>query len=128
MSKHAHVDPEYQRWVKKYPHFPGVAECVRLIRENKAKGAWADIISDELAENAVDCLTELIAAFRDATSDDVRLHVMMALEIARVPESVPFLEEVLRQGDTKYATYAERSLSGVDTKEARTALRNAKHA
>ena len=44
--------PEYRRWRRKYPRYPGVAECARLIRARKAKGEWADIIASELAENA----------------------------------------------------------------------------
>src|SRR5258708_5149255 len=97
-----HIDPEYRRWAQKYPHFPGVAECVRLIRENKAKGAWADIIAFELADNAVSCLPELIKVYRQATNDDAPLYVMMALEIARPPKAVPFLIEVLRESDDRY--------------------------
>jgi hypothetical protein len=120
-----HVDPEYQRWGRRYPRFPGVAECARLIRAGKARGAWADIIAFELAENAASCLAELIATFRDDPGADVRLYVMMALDIARVPASVPFLGEVFREGDPRYVPYAERALRGIDTSEARTLLWNA---
>jgi len=123
-----HDDPEYRRWGQKYPHFPGVAECVRLIRAGKAKGAWADIIAYELAGHATDCLTELIAAYREATSDDVPLYVMMALDIARPPEAVPFLAEVLREGDLRFTPYAQSALKGIDTRESRTALWNIEHA
>ena len=120
-----HVDPEYQHWGRRYARFPGVAECARLIRAGKARGAWADIIVLELSENAAACLTEMIQTFRNETSGDVRIYIMMALEIARVPASVPFLAEVLREADPSYIPYAERALRGIDTTEARTALRNA---
>ena len=117
-----HIDPECQRWGRKYPHFPGVAECVRLILARKAKGAWADIIRQELAENAVSCLQDLIDAFRNNPSGDVRLYVMMALDIARPPEAAPFLAEVLPEGDARLSGYAESALRGIDTPEARKAL------
>ncbi|MCI0637666.1 MAG: hypothetical protein L0Y72_02125 [Gemmataceae bacterium] len=120
-----HVDPEYQRWGRRYPRFPGVAECASLIRAGKARGAWADIIAFELSENAATCLAELIETFRNEPSGDVRLYVMMALDIARVPASVPFLAEVLREADPRYIAYAERALRCIDTSEARTALWNA---
>ena len=120
-----HIDPEYQRWGRRYPRFPGVAECTSLIRAGKARGAWADIIAFELAENAATCLAELIETFRDDPSGDVRLYVMMALDIAHVPASVPFLAEVLRDADSRYVPYAERALRGINTSEARTALWNA---
>ena len=123
-----HVDPEHRRWGRKYPRFPGIAECVRLIRARKARGAWAEIIAYELAENASSCLPELIDAFRNDSKRDVRLYVMMALETARLPEAVPFLEEVLRAGDEVFASYAERALRGINTAEARAALWNATHA
>jgi hypothetical protein len=119
-----HVDPEYQRWGRRYPRFPGVAECASLIRAGKACGAWADIIACELAENAGTCLAELIAAFRNDPGGDVRLYVMMALDIARVPACVPFLAEVLREADPRYVPYAEQALRGINTPEARTALWN----
>ena len=79
------IDPEEQRWGRKYPRFLGVAECARLIRARKAKGTWADIIVNELAENAAGCLDELIELFHTDPNDDVRLYVMMALDIARIP-------------------------------------------
>jgi hypothetical protein len=129
MSKRAtkhrdHPDPEYQRWGRMYPRFPGVAECMRLIRTGKAKGAWADIIVHELAEHASVCLSELVATFHSDCSDEVRLYVMMALELAQPPEAVPFLVEVLRQGDARFAPYSERTLRAIDTAEARRFLWN----
>ena len=120
-----HVDPEYKRWGRRYARFPGVAECVRLIRAGKARGAWADIIASELAENSATHLGELIETFRNDPSGDVRLYVMMALDIARVPASIPFLAEVLREADPRYVPYAEHALQGFDTPEARTVLWNA---
>jgi hypothetical protein len=122
-----HMDPEYQRWGRKYPRFPGIAECARLIRAGKAKGAWADIIAQELAEHAAACLAELIQTYRTDPSDGVRLYMMMALEIAQLPESVPFLIEVLHDGNPMFTRYAERALQSINTPEARTALWNATH-
>src|SRR5262249_14087950 len=117
-----HIDPECQRWGQKYPRFPGVAECARLILARKAKGAWVDIIVQELAENAASCLQDLVDAFLNHPGGDVRLYVMIALDIARSPEAVPFLTEVMREGDSILAGYAESALRGIDTSEARKAL------
>ncbi len=117
-----HVDPEYQRWGRRYPCFPGVAECASLIRAGKACGAWADIIAVELAENAEACLAELIETFRSDPGSNVALYIMMALDIARVPASVPFLAEVLREADPRYVPYADRALQGINTSEARPVL------
>jgi hypothetical protein len=117
-----HVDPEYQRWGLCYPRFPGVAACARLIRTGKARGAWCDIICFELAENAPTCLPDLIETFRSEQCVDVRLNFMMALEIASIPTSVPFLAEVLQKGDERYAPHAVRALRNIDTSESRTVL------
>ena len=122
-----HRDPEYRRWHRKYPRFPGIDECARLIRAGKAQGAWADILAYELAENANCCLPLLIDPFRNDSSDDVRLYVMMALEIAGLQESVPFVVEVLRGGDPRFVPYAERTLRSINTQVARTALWQAGH-
>jgi hypothetical protein len=122
------MDPDQQRWGKQYPRFPGVAECVRLILAKKARGIWAENIVHELAENAEACLPELIAAYRDTSSDDVTKYVMMALDIARPPAAIPFLSEVLRDGNETDRYYARTALNGINTREARIALRNAEQA
>jgi hypothetical protein len=122
-----HIDPECQRWGRKYPRFPGVAECVRLIRARKAQGAWADIIVEELTDNASQCLSDLIEAFRADSNSDVRLYLMMALENARLRESVAFLAEVLADGDPRLTPFAERALRSIDTPEARTVLWKVAH-
>ena len=117
-----HPDPEFQRWGRTYPRFPGVAECVRLIRVRKATGTWADIVVYELAENAGDFLEELTNAFHEHTSDDVAMYVMMALEMAKLPESVEFLSKVLREGEARFTPYARRALQAINTRKSRTAL------
>jgi hypothetical protein len=122
-----HPDPEYLRWRRTYPRFPGVDECARLIRAGKDRGAWADIITYELAGNAKNCLPALIDTFRNDLSDEVRLYVMMALEIARLQESVPFLADILSGGDPRFTPYAKRTLHSISTREARTALWKASH-
>lgn len=123
-----HVDPEYRRWRRKYRRFPGVAECVRLIRDRKATRAWADIVAFELADNAIDHLNELIRAFRDHESDEVGLFVLMALEMAALPASVEFLSSVLRDGNVRFVPQARRALQAIDTRESRVALLNASEA
>lgn len=117
-----HIDPEHRRWGRAYPRFPGVEECARLIRDGKARGAWAYIIAHELAENAAQCLPKLIETFRTDPSESVQLYVMMALDIAHLPESVSFLAEVLQEGNPHFISYAERALKSIDTPDARKVL------
>ena len=117
-----HIDPEYRRWGRKYPRFPGVSECVRLLQVGKAKGAWIDIISFELQRHARESLLELIDAFKRDSTDHVRVLILIALENARLSESVPFLIDVLREGNPTLAPIAERALREIDTRESRSAL------
>ncbi len=122
-----HVDPEYRRWGRLYPRFPGVGECVRLIGSGKARGAWADIIAAELARHACETFEELTEAFHADGGGKVRQYVMMALELAALPRAVPFLAEVLRGDDPALIIYAERALRAIDTREARKALWDDSH-
>ncbi len=117
-----HLDPEYRRWGRTYRSFPGVDECARLILDRKATGVWADIVTFELAENASECLSEIIDTFRAHESDDVAIYILMALEMSALPASVDFLSGVLRDGNARFMPYAQRSLKAIDTKESRTAL------
>ena len=107
-----HIDPEYQHGDDRILAFLGRRKCARLIRMHKARGAWADIIVGELAENAAGSLAELIETFRTDPSDEVRLYVVMALDMARLPETVPFLAEVFRGSDPRLMPMAEQQLLG----------------
>ena len=95
-----------------------------MITKGKARGSIAELIVRDIADNAADCLPELIHAYR-AGDCDVPLYVMMALDIARPPEAVHFLAEVLKEGREPFVQYAERALRGIDTRESRKALWNA---
>jgi hypothetical protein len=123
-----HIDPEYRRWGRKFPRFPGVAECVRLLRSGNVRGAWVDIIVHELTVHAADCLKEMLEAFRSEENERVRLLVLMAIAEARVPAALSFLEDVARDQDPNFITYAVEGLSALGTSEARAALWRARHA
>lgn len=116
-----HIDPEYRRWGRKYTRFPGVPECARLIQTGEATGAWADIIVGELAENAASNIDDFERLLRDGSRGDTALFVLMALEEARLPESVGLLSSVLDNGDSQCRDYALRALRAIDTKESRRA-------
>jgi len=125
---HDAIDPDLRRWEQTYPRFPGVEECAQLIRAGKARGSWAEIIAGELAENADNHLTEMIAAFREGDGDHVSLYMMMALEIAATPASIDFLSQVLLERNEQFALYARRALQTINTRESRKALFDASHA
>jgi hypothetical protein len=123
-----HPDPEHRRWGRKYPKFPGVAECVRLLRSRKARGVWIDIIHYELTKNANLCLNDLVGAFQTETNEWVKLIVLFAICDARLSEAIPFLTEVARESHPEFAAYATKGLRSIGTVDARTALWFATHA
>jgi len=69
----------------------------------------------------------MIAAFREDPSAFFAICVIQALEEAKLPASVPFLAEVLREGNPRFRQYAVRALQEINTRESRTALFNATH-
>lgn len=117
-----HIDPEYERWKRKYPAFPGVAKCVELLRQTNVQGEWIDIICFELQDHATEDPAELIEAIRAPENKGVRLILLGVLENAAVPEAIPLFSDVLQSGDESERDYAIRGLEEIDTKEARTVL------
>jgi hypothetical protein len=117
----AHIDPEYRRWGRKYPRFPGVAECIRLLKAGNVRGAWLDIIHHELTTRAGECLSELTQAF-PSEDEAVKLSILHALEDARLVAAIPFLAELVRQRHERFSPIAEKALQDIGTKEARVAL------
>jgi len=105
-----------------------VDECIRLILAGKALGSWADIVVYELADNARDHLQELINAFRKHASDGAADYLLMALEIAALPESVDFFSDLLFEKNPRFVPYADRALQAINTREARAALFHARQA
>ena len=60
-----HIDPECERWDRKFPRFPGVAKCVELLRSGNVRGTWVDIICDELTTHAHESVQEIIDEARE---------------------------------------------------------------
>src|SRR5262245_6870941 len=97
-----HSDPEHSRWGRKYPRFPGVAECVRSRPSTKGRGAWVDIIFYELTVHASECLPELVVAFRSEKNEWVQRMVLMAITEARLHEAISFLAELARDRQSQF--------------------------
>jgi HEAT repeat protein len=115
-------EPEYSRWKRKYPRFPGVAKCVDLLARSNVRGSWVDIICGELLEAAAIHGAELIAAFRNEKDARVRSILLSIIAEAKLPEALSVLVETLRSEDETLRSYSERGLESLDTPEARNAL------
>jgi hypothetical protein len=113
------IDPEYRRWGRKYPRFPGVAECVRLLQTRNVRGAWVDIIAYELSAHEETDLAELIEVFRTDASESTRRMALVAVAEARLPSAAPFLATVAREREPSLAPIAERGLSAIASVESK---------
>jgi HEAT repeat protein len=115
-------DPEYSRWKRNYPRFPGVAKCVELLHRRNVQGATVDIICLELVEHAAAHAAELIAAVREEQDQRVRWILLSVLCDAKLPAALPVFVEELQSDDERSRTWAERGLRELDTPESRRAL------
>ena len=46
------MDPDYERWKRRYPKYPGLDVYVDLLRSGKVRGTQIDIICAEIASHA----------------------------------------------------------------------------
>jgi len=72
-SKKAPVDPEYQRFKRNYPKFPGVHECIALLHNGNVKGAYLEAVLGELETHAAEHIDEIVSAFRVEESERARI-------------------------------------------------------
>lgn len=115
-------DPEYARWKRQHPKFPGVAKCVELLGRTNVRGSLVDILCSELQENAVHHAQELISAFRAERDARVRHILLGILCEAKLPEAFPLFVEQLRSDDEHLRHWATEGLRDLNTAEARKAL------
>jgi hypothetical protein len=117
-------DPVYTRWKRQHPRFPGVAECVELLRRRNVKGSLVDIICGELRANATAHSAELIAALR-AERDRIRRIILSIISETGLPEALPLLEEHLWSSDEGLRHWAAAGLRRLNTPQAREVLSKA---
>ncbi len=116
-----HVDG-YDRWRQRYPQFPGVAECVRLLHNHNTRGEYLEALCADLAANAAAAQGALFDAFRSEDDNWVKDVLIGAIVEAQLPVALPLFIEHLRSEDHSLRHWAVHGLAGLGTKEARTAL------
>jgi hypothetical protein len=115
-----HLDPEYRRWSNRYPQFPGLAECLQLLKSNTLSDEWVDIIGGELAHHAKDCLPDLLTAFEAEIDPWIRLFLLMSLADARLKEAIPFLSQIVLSEKEPFVAYAQNALDALENSDSRT--------
>ncbi len=115
-------DPDYTRWKRKYPKFPGVAKCVEMLGRRNVQGSLLEIVLGELQDNAAAHAEELIVAFQAQKNQQVRLLLLMTFCDAKLKEAMPLFVEHLRSDDESLRYWSEQGLRALNTPEARKVL------
>jgi hypothetical protein len=117
--------PEYREWKRRYPTFPGVAECLGLLRRRQTGPGLGEVVQWELYANATDHADELIEAFRSEQDAHLRFVLLSILADARLPRAVPLFAEHLRSRDKLFRHLSIEGLCDLGTAKARKVLREA---
>lgn len=118
------TDPEYVRYRRRYPPFPGVAETVSALRRRAVRGSQLDALLADLRANASHVLDEIIAAIEGEADEWVRTLLVGELAETGDPRLVAFFTHLLTDADADadVARWAEAGLATIGTREARRAL------
>lgn len=116
------LDPDHERYLRKYPRFPGVTETVRLLKLGGTRGGYLDAVLGDLREHAPQVLDDLTLAVGQET--DERVRTLLVAELAETGDQrlVGFFVRLLSDGNESVRHWAEQGLQRIDTKEARRAL------
>ncbi len=115
-------DPVYTRWKRQHPRFPGVANCVELLRRRNVKGELVEILCAELRDQAAGHAAELVAACSAERDERVRRILFGVLCEAKLPAAFPVFVEHLRSDDESLRYWSEQGLRALNTPDARKAL------
>ena len=116
------IDPEWERYAKKYPSFPGVQKCVELLGSSFLRGTRVDFVVNMMENHAHDHVDELIDAYW-AQSDE-RLRAIIANVISNEPieNTEDFFWNVLNSQHKESWWSAFYGLKQLNSKNARTYL------
>src|SRR5689334_14570828 len=105
------MDPEYQRYKRDYPLFPGLPTCITLLRRSNVKGAYLDAVIADLEAHVPEYRDDLIAAVRTETDARVRALLFAALAEAPTDATIPLFADYLTGADENLRTWAARGLA-----------------
>jgi HEAT repeat protein len=116
------ADPEYQRYRRTYPKFPGVNACVELLRRRNVQGAYLDGVMGDLNEHATANVDELLVAFGAEPEARVRALLLSVIAEAAAPAAFPTFAQVLFGDDEDLRIWAARGLHILGTPDSRRVL------
>lgn len=116
------IDPEYQRYKRSYPTFPGVATCVDLLHRNNVKGGYLECVLWDLESNVLEHLDELIAAIYDESNEWVQNVLLSCLAKARSEAATAVFSHFLTHANESIRHSAAVGLHFINSKESRRIL------
>lgn len=122
------VDPEEERFRRKYPRFIGVQRSIELIRSPNVRGTFLECAIGELEDHVFEVFPELVAALSVEPDRRVR-NIILGVIAERDDEvGVKALITALEDSDPEVSATAERYLRLSTHKSARRALGLREHA
>jgi hypothetical protein len=120
--KSSGVDPEYQRYRRACPKFPGVKGCVELLRKRNVQGAYLDGVMGDLPEYATTNVDDLLLAFNAEADGRVRSLLLSVMAETASPPAFPTFVEALFDEDEDLRVWAARGRHLLGTPDARKVL------
>jgi hypothetical protein len=122
MPKYSHPDPEYERYRRNYPTFPGVQTCLDLLQRRNVTGGYWDAVYTDLVKHAPQVVLELIQAGRDDANTNVRWVILEILGRVQATEALSLFNDYVTADNESIREWAARGLAALDTKVARRKL------
>ena len=123
-KKRQSIDPQEQRYYQAYPHFPGIAQGLTLLRHRKG-GYWEAVFGD-FETHAPELLDELIQVCRDTSNADIRWMLLEIIGGVQSTTALTLFTDYLTDPDERVRWWAAYGLHALNTKEARTFLWDAR--
>jgi len=117
-----HVDPVARQWYQRFSKQPSIEDCLTVLRQGNLQGGLSDWIGWELTDHAKDSPCEVIDAVGKCEEDYSRICLLMAIEIAVIPEALSLFAEILHSEIEPERECAIRGLQALNSKAARTVL------
>jgi hypothetical protein len=112
-GKRHHFDPEYSAWHQKFPEFPGIEICLKVLgSRDEFPGSWQDVCLMEMTNNAEENLDEYISVARREVEKDgpFAFTILWTLCSVLSPQCEVLFESLMDHPVEKIRSLARRGL------------------
>ena len=113
------ADPEWIKFLERYPRFPGVKVFLDELCNHHHNGTWIDAFYSSLEDHAIDCIDEILEMFNEDLNFRERLTLLKLISHAALPKTLSILMRYAQSQDEDFRYWAIRGLQRMDTKESR---------